>query len=98
MEEEAELLKETVYFNNATYGNRIPDGINYKDYAESQSRLFTLYQNKYQLIKATLGTAEDDLRTSTQKLIADFKYMKEHGILNDMREKIMKHRAKFGIT
>lgn len=35
---------------------------------------------------------------ATSKLIHDFNYMKTHGILKELKDKILEHRKKHGIT
>lgn len=83
IEEEAQIINDSITFNQQTYGNRILSK-KYKDFAQEQLGLFETYRDKYQLKPVTLQDRESRFISETQYLIDAFKYIQKHGTLQDM--------------
>lgn len=88
-------------FYTGALSNKIQDNDAFIKFVKEQNNLLRYACDRYQLMKSTVDqkTAEQKMleQDETKKLINDFKYMKEHGILDKMKKDMIAHRKKHGL-
>lgn len=93
-EEDAEIAYKTAAMLTSLYSCHINDKQNIQEFAKRQTKLFEYSQNKFIYKEGELPNSykdrskqEEDIMNdpNTQRLIKNFKYMKENGIFDAIR-------------
>lgn len=91
-EEDMEMARNQAIFNATIYSGKIADRQAFIEFANKQQWLMKYANERMQLIsnKVAYKSTEDRLVTDDQtlRLVNAFKYMKEHGILDQIKQRM----------